>query len=156
MKITKQQLKQIIKEEIETVLSETESADMTWHNLVVRFNGIRVSDPEHPETERALNIYAGMQWGQGVPESYAYITSGGGYGQQASRRVVARFRTPESFEKVIEMVPKAYEIAKEEVRLAPYLDFADEVADVYESMVKKLSILFFEFFRNCTQELSGS
>ena len=139
MKIAKSQLKQIIKEELSNILNENEADDMTWHNLVVRFNGIRVSDPEHPETERALNIYAEMQWGQGVPEPYVYITSGGGYGQQASRRVVARFRTPESFEKVIEMVPKAYEIAKEEVRGAQYLDFADEVVDVYESMVKELS-----------------
>ena len=58
MKIAKSQLKQIIKEELSNILNENEADDMTWHNLVVRFNGIRVSDPEHPETERALNIYA--------------------------------------------------------------------------------------------------
>ena len=139
MKITKTQLKQIIKEELETVLSETESDDMIWRGLVKSFNRIRVPDPERTEGERALNISARMQSGPGVPEPYVYITSGGGYGTQASRHVVARFMTPESFKKVIDRFGEAYKIAREEVANAPYLVFADEVAEQYEKMVKSSS-----------------
>tara|TARA_B100000700_G_scaffold290949_1_gene349526 strand:- start:3174 stop:3632 length:459 start_codon:yes stop_codon:yes gene_type:complete len=138
MKITKSQLKQIIKEELETVLSETESDDMKWHKLVMDFNKIRVPDPERAEG-RKLNIYAQMQSGPGVSKPYVYITSGGGYGTQASRHVVARFMTPESFKKVIDRFGEAYKIAREEVANAPYLVFADEVAEQYEKMVEEAS-----------------
>jgi len=139
MKITKTQLKQIIKEELETVLSETESDDMIWRGLVKSFNRIRVPDPERTEGERALNISARMQSGPGVPEPYVYITSGGGYGTQASRHVVARFMTPESFEKVIKMLDQAYIKAEEEVGVGAGSVFADEVAEQYEKMVKSSS-----------------
>ena len=140
MKITKSQLKQIIKEELETVLSETESDDMKWHKLVMDFNKIRVPDPERPEQEgRALNIYAKLQSGPGVSKPYVYIKSGGGYGTQASRHVVARFMTPESFKKVIDMLPDAYKIAEKEVGNASTSVFADEVAEQYEDMVKSSS-----------------
>ena len=68
-----------------------------FEDLISRFNTL--TDPEGQD----LPLYADIQTGQGVDSPYVYIID-----HRRNDRVIARFRTPESFQKALEeAVPEA-------------------------------------------------
>ena len=92
-----------------------------FEDLVSRFNTL--TDPE----ERQLPFYADIQAGQGVDSPYVYIID-----HRHDDRVIARFRTPESFQSGLEQAIAAAE--REMDRTGDLADYSTEFGYELEAL----------------------